>query len=55
MLFKYQETRESSDNFRYPLIVAALNNAQQAAQNPLYEQPVSYLPCMNVNTVTFGE
>ena len=56
MPFKFRETRGCSDYFRYPLIVRKLDTTMRAANNPLYKQPLRYIPCMNVNTVfTSGE
>ena len=50
------ETRGRPDNFRYPLIVATLDNALLPAHNPLHKQPLRYMSCLNVNTVfTSGE
>ena len=56
MPFKYCESRGYSDNFRYPLIVKTLDDALRASLNPLYKQPLRYIPSLNVNTVfTSGE
>ena len=56
MPFKYRETRGFSDYFRYPLIVTTQDNALRAAHDPLYKQPLRYIPHINVNTVfTSGE
>ena len=40
MPFQFSEANGRFDSFHYPLIVATLDNALQAAHNPLYTQPL---------------